>query len=316
MHVRCRGYVTTLAAALVVVATGAVVPAAPAPDLLAAMRAAIGGDAAIDAVTKFSVNGSLVRRMAGRSSNVGYEVLCELPDKFLTTTRSTVDVSGLPRGVSLPSTTTTASSGFNGGDPINNVGGDAFTPGGMPTVIRGPQPTDPAEIAEARRRRVSSAHREFLRFVLPRLGKSFPGADVRLEDAGTASINGRAVYQVTVTDWGNRVHVLAIDSATNLPVRMTWQDRPVVSMSLGTVMNTGVAQGTPPDFPKFPADPTAGMPDVEHVLTFTKFKLENGLNWPREISKTVNGKPSEDWSLGKVNLTPRFKADTFKPSSR
>ncbi len=56
------------------------------------------------------------------------------------------------------------------------------------------------------------------------------------------------------------------------------------------------------------------MLDVDHELTFKKFKLENGLNWPREISKTVDGKPTEDWSLGKVNLTPKFNADTFKPT--
>ena len=108
--------------------------------------------------------------------------------------------------------------------------------------------------------------------------------------------------------------MLAIDAATNLPVRLTWQDRPVVSMNLGTVINTGVASGTPSMPPRFPSDPTAGMPDAEHVLMFRKFKLENGLNWPHDISKTVDRRPTEDWSLGKANLSPKFKADVFDPS--
>jgi hypothetical protein len=303
-----------IVAAFVGVGVASTTSVAPAPDLLAPMRLALGGDAAIDAVTKFAVAGSIVRRMGGFESTSGYEVFCELPDKFITTTTHTSDMGNLPRGVGMSSTTTVSTSGFNGGDPISRFSGDEFTATGMPTVIRRPESTDPAEVAAARRRRVSEAHREFLRFVLPRFGKSFPGADVKLEDAGTATVDGRAVYQVKVTDWGNRVHVLAIDAVTNLPVRMTWQDRPVVSRSLGTVTSTRVGQPAAPDLSKLPADPTAGMPDVEHVLTFKKFKLEKGLNWPREISKTVDGKPAENWNLGKVNLTPKFSAGTFKTS--
>lgn len=283
------------------------------PDPLAAMRQAIGGEAAINAVTKFSVNGSVVHHQSQVSISQGYEVSCELPDKFVTTTRSTTDMSYLPRGVAMPTTTVTHTTGFNADDPIKVTTPDQL-PNGMPTVIQVPTSTAPADIAEARRNQVSAAHREFLRFVLPRLGKSFPGADVRLEEAGPTTIDGRAAYQVKVTDWGNRVHVLAIDAATNLPVRLTWQDRPVVMRSLGTVSSPSGLPRSRLDMPTFPADPTAGMADVEHVITFKKFKLENGLNWPREISKTVDGKPTETWSLGKVSLTPKFDKDLFKPS--
>lgn len=302
------------AAVLAIAVVGIQVPSAAQPDLLAPMRAAIGGDATINAVTSFSVSGSMERRTAPAANSTGYEVQCALPDRFVRTTRNTAEMTGLPRSVNIASTTTISSYGFNGAELISRTGGDATTAFGMPTVIRAPQSTDPAEVAEARRQKVSAAHREFLRFVLPRFGKSFPGAEITLEDAGTSTVDGRAVYQVKVIDWGNRVHVLSIDASTNLPLQLSWQDRPVVTKSLGTVMNVGVSNGASRDMPKFPADPTAGMPDVEHVLTFKRFKIENGLNWPREMSKTVDGKPSEDWTLGKVNLSPKFKADTFIPS--
>lgn len=281
----------------------------PAVDLLAPMRLAIGGDAAIDAIAQFSVSGSLTRRGSGVSGSSGYEVVVQMPDKYLATTRTVSDPVGLPPGVNMPSISSMSASGFNGDDPIRRTASDTL-PNGMPSVFRVPQSTAPEDVAEARRRTVSSARREFLRFVLPRFGKSFPGADVRLEDAGTASVDGRAVYQVKVTDWGNRVHVLAIDTVTNLPVSLTWQDRPVVSVNLGTVMNTGFG---PPSMPKFPSDPTAGMPDVDHVVVFSKFSRDNGLLWPREISKTVDGQPAEKWNFGKVNLKPKITPDTFNP---
>jgi hypothetical protein len=299
-----------LTASLIV--CGVLVAARPAEDLLAPVRAALGGDAAIDAIARFSVTGSLTRKMSPVANSVGYEVLCELPDKFLVTTRSTTDVTGLPPGIRMPSTSTMVASGFSGDAPISRMAGDTL-PNGMPSVFRRPDPERPSDPSEARRREVSNARRELLRFVLPRFGKSFPGSAVKLEDAGRGTIDGRAVYQIKITDWGNRVHVLAVDAATNLPVRLTWQDRPVVSMSLGTVINTGVAPGTA-TMPAFPRDPTAGMPDVDHVLTFKKFKLESGLTWPHEVSKTVDGKPTEDWTLGKANLSPKFKPGVFDPS--
>jgi hypothetical protein len=294
---------------------GALVAARPADDLLAPMRAALGGDAVLGAVARFSITGTLTWRLSGNSSAgaIAYAVQSEFPDKFLMTTRSTADASGPGTNVLSPLTVTVAASGFNGDQPISRVSGDRF-PGGMPSVIRKPGPTAPDEIAAAQRRQVSNARREFLRFVLPRFGKPFPGSLVKLEDAGRAAIEGRAVYQIKITDWGNRVHVLAVDAGSNLPVRLTWQDRPVVSMDLGTVINTGVALGAAPTLPKFPADPTAGMPDVDHVLTFKKFKVENGLNWPHEVPKTVDGKPTEDWTLGKANLSPKFKPGVFDPS--
>ncbi len=300
-------------AALIAIGLMAVPRAAQTPDLLAKMRAALGGDAAINAVTKFAVNGSVVHHQSQVSISNGYEVSCELPDKFMTTSRSTSDMSYLPRGVGMPVTTVVHDSGFNGSDPINATSPDEL-PNGMPTVIRPATSTDPGDVAEARRRQVSSARREFLRFVLPRFGKSFPGADVTLEDGGTGMIDGQAVYLVKVTDWGNRVHVLAIDAKTNLPVRMTWQDRPVVLKSLGTVSMTGPAPPSRLHMPVFPADPTAGLADVEHAIMFRKFKRENGLTWPREIAKTVDGRPAETWTLGKANLNPKFKADKFNPS--
>jgi len=303
---RRPAFAASVCAAASVVAGLSTAPT-PAADLLAPMRLAIGGDAAVDAVTQFSVSGSLTEPQRKIAGSAGYEVVCQFPDKFVTTIRRVTDPVG--GGVIAPSISTMSMKGFNGNEPISHVSGDRL-PNGQPSIFRIPRSTAPDDVAEGQRRAVADARREFLRFVLPRFGKSFPGADVTLEDAGRASIDGRAVYQVTVTDWDNRVQVLAIDAVTNLPVQLRWRDRPVVSINLGMMPNTGPGPG---GMPSLPSDPTAGMPDVDHVLTFAKFSSDHGLVWPRQVSKTVDGQRTESWNFGKVNLRPKITSATFNP---
>ena len=52
-------------------------------------------------------------------------------------------------------------------------------------------------------------------------------------------------------------------------------------------------------------DPTAGQPDVEYVLEFSDFKVDNGFNWPHRFVTTIDGKPWSDAKLGKFRIKKR-----------
>src|SRR5438552_6274372 len=58
-------------------------------QLLAATRAALGGEAALDAINSFSVNGPFTRDLGPVSTNSSLEISCVLPDRFVRVTSRT-----------------------------------------------------------------------------------------------------------------------------------------------------------------------------------------------------------------------------------
>ncbi len=46
-------------------------------------------------------------------------------------------------------------------------------------------------------------------------------------------------------------------------------------------------------------------------MSFADYATVDGVKFPKQISVTVDGQPSEEWTLEKIKVNPSLKADFF-----
>ena len=129
-----------------------------ATAVLSQTRQALGGDAALNAVTSIDVKGTLTRTLASRSFEQSVEYAAMLPDRFVEVTESTSDLG--PLGSAFHQ----RRSGFAGDEPIDQDETDSPIP--PPTIVT-KAPTSAQEIADKRAKALASRTQTFATFVLP-----------------------------------------------------------------------------------------------------------------------------------------------------
>jgi hypothetical protein len=276
--------------------------------LLAASRQALGGDAALSAITSFSVTGSLTR-MVGPGTTSSIDIKCVLPDRFLRVSQQTMDAPG-------SSFTTTRYEGFNRDEPLFDV----ISPNApFPVMMRsGPEPRTPDEIAAAKQRQAVSGKKLFVQLSLPLFGASFAGHPLTFTAGGQVQLREGTADVVIANAADAFEWRLFLDATTHLPVRLSWIAKPIVMMSTSTMVavnsRTGaVASGGPPP-PLPPGDPTVGLPDVRWDMTIGDYRVADGVNWPHRLTTSFNGDKRErfeDLRLGRFRLNPSIDAKVF-----
>jgi len=288
--------------AVIVVSASLLLSTAQPADPLAEMRRAIGDEAALQQVMSFSANGSLKTVGGGRTFDTGYEIQCDVPDRFVHTTFQQMNLGPMGNG------TTTVRSGFDKDKPIAEVSNNLGLPSPPAFIPAGPAPKTPAEIDADLKRRVLAERAKMVEYTLPLLGRSMAGADLTIRDGADVEVAGRQLHEIDAVRWDGVTLHLFLDRATRLPVRLTWLGRPfVIASSTSEVsMRGGNVVGQDGGRIALPAgDPTAGQPDVEYVLEFSDFKVDNGFNWPHRFVTTIDGKPWSDAKLGKFRIKKR-----------
>jgi hypothetical protein len=285
-----------------------------AAKILTDARQALGGDSALTAVQTITVIGSLARTVGNHTSDNSLEIAWELPDKFVRTERRT-EGSGGP----LPSWTITTRDGFAGDVPIHeSLAPDAPFP---VEISVNPPPQTPADIAADLKKRLSNQRHAFSQYALVLFAASPVVHPVTLTPVGQRPVGNSTADVIDARGPDNRVVRLYVDVKTHLPVMLTWMARPVVVTSSGTTMTAVAVRGgqsmpvTRPEMAPIalPAgDPTAGMPDVEHQMTISDYKVDNGLNWPHRFVDRVNGKVFEDVRLGKFKVNGKINPSAFR----
>jgi hypothetical protein len=275
--------------------------------LLAAARTALGGDAALSAITSFSVTGSMTR-MVGVNASSSVDVKCILPDRFLRVVHQTMD-SG-----PLGSFTVTRYEGFNRADPLYQV---VAPQAPVPFVIpAGPAPSTPDELAAARLRQANAGKRLFVSLALPLFAASFDGHPLTFTAGGQVQSRAGTADAVVVKGPDGFEWRLLLDASSHLPVALTWMAKPIVTMSSTGTMTvnsrTGAVRSASP--PILPAgDPTAGLPDVVWEMTISDYRQADGVNWPHRMATTIAGNNYEDLRLGRFRLNPSIDAKVFAP---
>ena len=281
---------TALAALLTIGIAG---QARDADTVLREMRAALGGEAALDAIKTLSVSGSQIHRLGGRNHETGLELFVMLPDHYLTVTR---DSAMLP-GPTTMSIDTTNYSGFRG-DVLIRRTDSSF-----------PVPPDPEPDAV----QLQSNKRRFARIALALFAKGF--AAETFSYVGPETIDKQAMEVIEMREANGFAVRLYVNTATHLPALIAWQAPPpmvftATMTSTATVRGGQVVSQTPPVIESQGAQPTPGG-DVLWRTVFSDYKLQDGLNWPHRLTTTVGDKPTDEMRLGKFKLNPKIDARRF-----
>lgn len=251
-----------------------------APSVLAAARQALGGDATLNAVTSFTVDGSLTRFREPPPGDIAWtrsddlytrlDIRCLLPDKF---------VRGLRRSVSVNDSDVPiyAYHGFNGSLPFG-TGGPA-----RPTA------RDLAHI--------------FVEHVLPLFATSFAVYPMDFTAAGRVQLATGLADTVDVRGPDEFTWRLFLDGASHLPIKLTWTDRPVVDRVL-----------SPPSmFSSYslPSFHPAELAPVEWELVIGDYRRKDGLNWPHRLTTSMGGRKHDEVRLGTFKINPKVDPRQF-----
>ena len=311
-------FVLTLAAQALVIGQSAEVG-----RILAAMRAALGGDAALSAVKTVSVEGRATRsRPDGSSSESDFEMAMELPDRFVK--REVI--------AQLGTTQISRRNGFNGTEVIDEVDTPPSIGGGRMMVMRpgGPMPggeATPEQLEAQRKSLLLGARRDFTRFALGMFGAGSASYPVAFTYAGQAeSPDGKAhVLDVTATDGFSAR--LFVDATTHLPLMLTWMDKEPVVVRQGRdgPDNMRVVSGgdghrpTSEDLQRIRKETEERMREaeakrrtVEYRLFYGEYKSVNGVRLPSKIQRMVDGLPTEELWLDRIRINSKLDADTFR----
>lgn len=278
---------------------GAADPKAAA--VLAEARKAIGGDANLAAVTALTVAGKQSRTMGDMQMSGDFEIAMMLPDKYLKT-----QVDNTPMGVTL-----TRESGFSGDQPLihnssGHGGGNVRIIMGTPGVRPGEKPT-PEQQAQIDAQMLRAQRQDFARLVLAWLAVAPAGMPLEFVHAGEAeSPDGRAdVIDVKGPD--NFAAKLFVDKKTRLPLMVAYR---AVEPRMRTMTARGAA-GNPDQATREAAEQMQAPPMSDIQLFFSDHRKVDGLTLPFKVSKSVDGKPTEEWDVEKIKVNPVIKPDTF-----
>jgi hypothetical protein len=287
---------------VVALSIGAIASHAQTPDaarVLADMRQALGGDAAIAAVQAFSVDGMETRTIADHSASSNVEFTCVMPDRCVKVRRVPDPFGG----------ETIETYGFNGDVHIRRRASSIPYP---PDPFANETPDQKA--ARARRAVLASKH-EFARLVIGMLGAAaFDPSDVSY--GGREPFDGKTADVLLLHAADGSDARLFVDVATRLPLMISWIGLPeiVFTTSSTQVVRQGQVVRSSPDTP-FPAgDATAGVTKVERRVYFSEYRAQNGVHWPRRLKEVVAGRVVVDTTLNKFKINPKIDPKRFDPS--
>jgi len=309
-----RAMVLVVAAALSAVSLGIAAqdPQDSAEATLAAVRQALGGDTALNAVSSVDVKGTLTRTTAQFSHDETIEYAAILPDRFVQMTENTSNLG--PLGTSYHR----ERSGFAADDLILDSETDSPIP--TPTVAARADLT-PQEIADKRAKNVIAHKHTFANFVLPLLGASPPAHPLTFTFVGRVAGPTGSAEAIDATGPDGFVRHLFVDAQTHLIVGIAWMAKPIVTISVSSSMTmrsssssgSGTVVSTSPP-PVLPANPTKDLPEVQWQLTVSDYRKANGLNWPHRLTTEFDGKKWEDIKLGTYRVNSKINAAVFRPS--
>ena len=269
--------------------------------ILRRMRVALGGEATLDAIRTVTVEGNLMRTAGRFTRHLSIYLYLLLPDHFLEVRRDWDLSSSMHVNI-------TYYRGFRGDILIRRTDSNIpFPPD--------PWPQTPDVIQQREREMTLANKQDFARYALILFGRSFSSYPLQFAHLGLEQIDGRAfdALEATGTD-GYRMR-LFIDATTHLPAMIAFLARhgaPVSTTSAAVVSGNAVVAQTLPSSPA-PVDP-AGIPMVEYRLTASKFKKQDGVNWPHRLTVIVGTKVISQTDLGRFRLNPKLDPKRFDVS--
>ena len=107
------------------------------------------------------------------------------------------------------------------------------------------------------------------------------------------------------------------DQKTHLPLMLTYEGpQPRMMMVRRPGGAPGGNAGPPPD----PEEMRRRMAEPPKMVTFevrfSDFKDVNGVMLPHQMSQSVEGKPTEEWTVSQFKVNPNLKPESFAKKNK
>ncbi|HYN10381.1 MAG TPA: hypothetical protein VES67_23540 [Vicinamibacterales bacterium] len=315
---------TVLAAQALVIGQGP-----DAAKVLADVRAALGGDAKLEAVKSVAVEGRLTKTTGGQTLTNDFEMAFELPDRFVK--KEVIAVLG--------QTSITRTTGFNGDGLIEVVDTPPQMGGGMViTRMAGSGPpgmqATPEQIATQRQAILASNKREFARLLLGMFAANPRAFPLEFAYAGEAEAPDGQAHVIDVKGADGFTARLFVDTKTRLPLMLSWMDKEPMRMTIGggaavgsgaiTIahgahLSGGARQVTPEQAEQLRHEMEQKMKEaeanrrtVEYRLIYGDYKAFSGVQMPTRIQRMIDGQATEELSLEKIKVNTKIDPRKFE----
>lgn len=264
-------------------------------EILAAARAALGGEAELAKVQSLSLTCS-TRRILGDREMAG-EVTLDfvLPDKMKRT-----DSFGIPGGPTMERVSVI--NGAEVWDDSTNRGGGGFMmrmggPGGPGGPGREPTEEDRQRMRQMQARRMKG---ELARHTLALLLRT----DAPVTYVGVAEAEDASADVLEVTPEGQAPVKVFIDQATRLPLMISYEDvLPRMRMARGG------QRPTPEEIEKMRREPPQ---KATFEVRYGEYRKVGGITFPHLMTTSANGEISEEWTVERLKVNPPLKPDAFE----
>ena len=272
-----------------------------AGQLLAAMRQALGGDK-VESVKTLSATGEFRRIMGEREMNGDLTIELIAPDKF----KRTEDM-GIPGGPQFSRTTVLNGTDFwedstnRGGGNFMRFGGPGGQGGPGGPGGQGPSEEDRQRFRQMQQRRLTG---ELQRDLLLLLGRTTAPATY----VGEAEASDGKADVVEVKPDGAAPMRLFLDQSTHMPLMLTYTG----VMPRMVVRQAGGPQPTPEEMRKRWEDARRQPPqEVTFEVHLEDYKEVSGVMLPHRFTQSVEGKPTEEWTVTSYKVNPSLKPESF-----
>ena len=283
---------------------------AKAAELVAQARAALGGDAKLSKVQGLSGAGTYQRDAGERQLSGEITIDLQLPDKMVRT--DSMNPIGDATVVMLQ--------GINGDQVLRN----SRTIGGGPGMVIRVAPPPAGTDAEGQALR--NARAELVRFALAFLLTSPSSMSIEFTYGGQAEAPVSDISDISdiaradVIDakgQGSFAARIFLDQKSHRPLMLQYR-----GAAPRMVVQTRRGDGPPPDPNHAQGDanqatgraaaPQPPAPQIVDIQMFLDdYKPVDGVLLPHHISRSIDGKPSEEWTFKTIKVNPSFKPDTF-----
>jgi hypothetical protein len=305
---------------------------AAAPDeraakVLADARAALGGETALTAVRGFTTTGRTRRVQGDNLVPIEFEILVELPDKYLRKDE-------IPAQESDPTTT-----GFNGGQLLQ------IPPPAPPAPRPGMPAPPPGMFENMLKQRALTARQDFARLMLGMFATSFDVYPLTFKYIGQAEAPQGKAHVLEATGESDFKIRFFVHMETSLPVMVSWTAparpaAPTRPAARGAAPSAAVPAPSPsvpapsakppapsasvPAPPAKPPAPSASAPapsasvPPEHRLYFADYRDVDGIKLPFRLRRGIGVNTTEETTFDRFRLNQkidprRFEVRTRKP---
>ena len=268
---------------------------ARAAELLAQARAALGGEGKLAQVSGLSATGTFTREMGDRQLSGEMTIDLQLPDKLLRTE------SMSPMG----DATITTEQGINGERLLRHT---SVMGGGPNIVIRTPPP--PAAGTEAETQALRNSRADLARTALMFLVTAPATLPLEFTYGGEAASDDGKADVVDAKGPGSFAAKIFLDRNHHRPLMLAYRGvapRMVIQTQHGGPDSGEVQRAGRGAAPAEPPAPQA----VDITLFLDDYRTEGGVMLPHHVSRSIDGKTTEEWTLKTIAVNPAFKPDTF-----